>query len=421
MKRALLGTLWIGAVAAGVAIVLQVSGLLARPAALLGRAIGPTPSDHVAFGNYLFVIALGFAAAWTMLEVTDAFRRAALLVLIMAELMGTAWVLHFVRISFSPLPAIVSLLAAAALAIAITATRSERQRRATARLFGGRLAQSAHDRLAQGAALDLSQPIARAASFVFCEIANEADLIDELSPPACAQLTGEFIDFASKSFLEEGGYLHAADGEGIRVLFGFPQESERHGLEAARAALAIRDRFRAVAAAKPESLGKIDLRTGISSGVVVATLRDDVPGGEIVIAGEPLEIARRLARANQIYGSEILLGPRTFAAAGKEILARPMDFLRNAQAHERLEVYELLALTEKATADEVAKRDRFWTGVVYFRERRWREAFDEFNRVRGEDDATDRPLQWYLGRLEPLCLMPATEPSPVVEPLAPIL
>ncbi len=417
MKRALLGTLWIGAVATGVAIALQMSGLLARPVALLGRTIGLVPNDHGAFGNYFVAIALGFAVAWTILEVTNAFQRAGILALVIAELIGAAWLLRFVGASFSPSPSIVAVVVAAALAIAVTATRSQRQRRATARLFGGRLAQSAHDRLAQSATLDLSQPIAGEASFVLCEIANEADLIDELSPPVCAQLRREFIDFASKSFLESGGYLHAADGEGIRVLFGFPLQSERHALEASRAALAFRASFRAAAAAKPDSLGKIDLRTGISTGVVVATLRGDVPGGEIVIAGEPLEVARRLARANQVYGSEILLGPRAFAAAGRDVLARPIDFLRGAQAHERLEIYELITLAEKATVDEIARRDRFWNAVVYFRAQRWKEAFDEFNSVRGEGDASDRPVEWYLRRLEPLCLKTATDPAP----LAPLL
>ncbi len=139
-----------------------------------------------------------------------------------------------------------------------------------------------------------------------------------------------------------------------------------------------------------------------------------------MIAGEPFEVARRLARANQIYGSEILLGPRTFSAAGKAIVARPIDFLRSHEAHDRLEVYELLALAEKATAEEIARRDRFWTAIVYFRERRWNEAFAEFNRVRAENGASDEPLEWYLRRLEPLCQQTATEPAPVAEPLVPL-
>ena len=114
MKRALLGTLWIGAVAAGTAIALQMSGLLARPVALLGRTIGLVPNDHVAFGNYLVVIALGFAVAWTILQVTNAFQRAGILVLLIAELIGAAWLLQFVGASFLPLPSIVAVVVAAA-------------------------------------------------------------------------------------------------------------------------------------------------------------------------------------------------------------------------------------------------------------------------------------------------------------------
>ena len=50
--------------------------------------------------------------------------------------------------------------------------------------------------------------------------------------------------------------------------------------------------------------------------------------------------------------------------------------------------------------EAMARRDRFWTGVVYFRERRWNEALAEFNRARSGE--RDEPLQWYLRRLEPL-------------------
>ena len=200
----------------------------------------------------------------------------------------------------------------------------------------------------------------------------------------------------------------------------FRTRARTHAAEAARAALAFRDEFHAAAAAKPDSLGKVDLRIGISSGTVVAALPEEAAEGDFIIAGEPLEVARRLARANQVYGSEILLGPRTYSASGKEIVARPIDFLRSAEPHDRLEVYELLSLAEKATAEEIARRDRFWTGIVYFRERRWNEALAEFNQRPGENGAPDLPLQWYLRRLEPLCLRMATEPAPAPEPLVPL-
>ncbi len=420
MKRALLGTFWIGAVATALGLGLQMSGLLVRPAAALAQKHLIPPNDSAGFSYFAVLILLSFAVAWTLSQVVGLGRQAGLFVLLLIELIAAAWVLNSLNISFPPLPVICATSIAAFLALGLNATGAGRRRRSAARALTGRLGQPGVDRLSENDPLALAEPSAREASSVFCEIANEAELIDDLPAATCAQLTAEFINCARKSFLREGGYLQAADGEGIRVLFGFPNTSPNHAAEAARAALAFRDEFRAAATAKPDSLGKVDLRIGISSGTVVASLPGDAARGDFIIAGEPFEVARRLARANQIYGSEILLGPRTYCAAGKEIVARPIDFLRSAEQHDRLEVYELLSLVEKATAEEIARRDRFWTGIVYFRARRWNEAWAEFNRARTENGAPDRPLQWYLRRLEPLCPKMATEPAPVPEPLAPL-
>ncbi|MGI8957585.1 MAG: adenylate/guanylate cyclase domain-containing protein [Chthoniobacterales bacterium] len=420
MKRALLGTFWIGAVAAGLGIGLQISGLLARPAAVLAGAHLLPPNEPPGFGYFLVLCLLGFAVAWTMTQVMGAVRQAGLFVILIAELVAAAWVLQAVQVSFPLLPVLCVTIVSTLLGLALNTTETGRRRRSTARAFTGRLGQQGVDRLTESDPLALAEPNACEASSVFCEIANETQLIDDLPASICAQLTAEFIDCARRCFLREGGYLQAADGEGIRVLFGFPNQTPNHAAEATRAALAFRDEFHRAATTNPESLGKVDLRIGIGSGMVVASLPQDAANGHFIVAGEPLEVARRLARANQIYGSEILLGPRTYSAAGKEIVARPIDFLRSPEAHDRLEIYELLSLAEKATAEEIARRDRFWTAIVYFRERRWNEAWAEFNRARAENGEPDRPLQWYLRRLEPVCRKIATEPAPVSENLIPL-
>jgi class 3 adenylate cyclase len=387
---------------------------------VLGNALGISPNDTFGFGDTVLVIALSFGVAWAMLEVREIWRRCGLLALLLVELVCASQVLAVARISFQPLPAVIATALATLVALAFAATRPKRQRRAHARLFRGRVADSMIERLTESDGPDLSAARAREVTFVFCEIANQADLIEELPPDICSQLTREFIEAASKLFLKQGGYLHGTDGEGVRVIFGFPHRNENHAADATRATLAFREEFCALSDSKRDSLGKIDLRSGISSGTVVTKVEDDAAVGEIVVAGEPLEIARRLARANRLYGSQILLDPRAFSAAGKEIVARPIDFLRSAAPHERLEVYELLALAEQATPEEIARRDRFWTGIVYFRERRWTEAFAEFNRARCENGAQDEPLQWYLRRLEPLLLQMTTEPAPAAESLSPL-
>ncbi len=423
MKRSAVVTIWIGALSAILVLSLQRLGLLARPEAILDHTLFGEGISHngIDSGNYLLVVGLGFAVGWTMLQVAELSRRGLLLALLLVELLGAAWVISLGGVFFQPLPGILVAVVATALAALTDVTGAGQQRRALAALFRGRLSGRGISRLTEGVLPDLSAPQTREVTFVFCEIANQAELIDELPAVDCARLTNDFIRLGTELFLEQGGYLHGADGEGIRVVFGFPLAAPDHAAAAARAALLFRDRVAVLAFREPDSLGKIDLRIGVAAGPVVATVPEEVEGRrDVVISGEPVELARRLALANKIYGSRILLGPRAFSEAGAEIVARPIDFLRSGEAHERLEVYELLALGAEASAEEIACRDRFWTGLVYFRERRWAEAFTEFNRARRSDVALDEPLQWYLRRLEPLILHMATEPAPVPDPLAPL-
>lgn len=418
MKRAALAPFGIGAVAAALAICLQLSGVLDVPAAALARALRIRPNDAVGFANFLVVIALSFGASWIILTVEPVLQRFGLVFALLAELLGAAWVLHALGISFPPLPAIIGVVATAALALAWRATRLSGQRRAAVRAFQGHLSEESLDRLTNSSTpLDFTEPRALQATFIFCEIANETELSEDLSPTVCARLTGEFMADASRIFLQAGGYLQGADGEGVRILFGFPNPSSDHATAATRAALTLREDLRARAEELPETLGKIDLRIGISSGTIVASQVGEPPQTDIVIAGEPIEIARRLARANRIYGSQILLDPSAFNEARPNVVARPLDFLRGAAPHDWLEIYELLALAHKATPVEIARRDHFWTALVYYRERRWNEAFAEFHQARGDNGEMDEPLKWYLRRLEPLCLQIGSEPAPVGDPL----
>ena len=108
--------------------------------------------------------------------------------------------------------------------------------------------------------------------------------------------------------------------------------------------------------------------------------------------------------ANRFYGSRILIGPRTFELTNKAIVARPIDFLSGVNSQERQEIYEPLWLAAEAKPEHLERRDFFWNGVVLYREKRWVEAYTEFQKARGPDAENDAPLQLYLRRLEPLAL-----------------
>ena len=94
----------------------------------------------------------------------------------------------------------------------------------------------------------------------------------------------------------------------------------------------------------------------------------------------------------------------TFDRVSEAVVARPIDFVSGLNSHDRLEVYEPLWLAAEAGPERVARRDSFWSGVVLYREKRWAEAYAEFQKARGSETEDDPPLEFYLRRLEPLIL-----------------
>ena len=66
-------------------------------------------------------------------------------------------------------------------------------------------------------------------------------------------------------------------------------------------------------------------------------------------------------------------------------MARPIDFLSGVNSQERHEIYEPLWLAAEAKPEHLARRDYFWNGVVFYREKRWAEAYSEFQKARGPD------------------------------------
>ena len=67
---------------------------------------------------------------------------------------------------------------------------------------------------------------------------------------------------------------------------------------------------------------------------------------------------------------------------------------------------------KSAKTEDVERRDNFWNGVVYYREKRWEEAYAEFQKSWGANGHEDAPLQLYLRRLEPLVLHLTESPTP---------
>jgi hypothetical protein len=155
---------------------------------------------------------------------------------------------------------------------------------------------------------------------------------------------------------------------------------------------------------KEKVITTADIRAGISSGRIIAGALQDSGRPQLLASGEPIDLARRFCALNRFYGSRALMDTSTFDRVSEAVVARPIDFVSGLNSHDRLEVYEPLWLAAEAGPERVAQRDSFWSGVVLYREKRWAEAYAEFQKARGSETADDAALEFYLRRLEPLIL-----------------
>jgi hypothetical protein len=118
------------------------------------------------------------------------------------------------------------------------------------------------------------------------------------------------------------------------------------------------------------------------------------------VAGETAEWARRLAGANLLYGSNILMSEQTASLAGRVVETRPIDRLqRGLPPQEPEEVFELLALAGTLDAESVTRLTHYRRGVAHLRNRNWKAARNALRAAR-PIGRSDSAIDMLLNRIE---------------------
>ena len=414
MRRSLFTTLIIGGAVAAILSALHATGLLLG----LETAAGGLVSDYASATKvvsekwqYVFVSLLALGVAWLSLSGIPRGGARLLIGILVIELFGLSWVCSLYRVFFQPLPSVF------AVALALIATegwtaflRRDRSQLAHS-FFANRLSKKEFRRVREGTISFDLHPKAYEVSIVTCDMADKHGFAQDSGPVSFAKTMAEFIRDTADRLLQAGAYLQAADGEGVVAIFGFPGGDSEHAEKALRVVLDLIRDSRKREQNNGEISAEYDIHGGVSSGSIIAAPLKDGESPAILISGEPLDLARRFCTANHRYGSKILMDTPTFDLASNTIVARPIDFVSGVNSQDRLEIYEPLWLAAEANPEDIARRDSFWSGVVLYREKRWAEAYTEFQKARGSEEE-DPPLEFYLRRLEPLALQ-LTETPPV--------
>jgi class 3 adenylate cyclase len=414
MKRSLFTTLIIGGAIAAIVSALHATGLLLG----LETAVGGLVSDYASATRfvsekwqYVFISLLAFGGVWLGLSRVPRGGARLLIVFLVIELLGLSWVCSLYRVFFQPLPSVFAVVLALIATEGWTAFLRRDRSHLVRTFFANRLSKKEFSRVREGTISFDVHPKAYEVSVVTCDIADGSGFTQDSGLVAFAKTMEEFIRDTAHRLMQAGAYLQAADGEGVVAIFGFPGSESGHAEKALRAVLDVIRDLRKRQQNNGEIFANYDIHAGVSSGTIIAAPLRASGNPALLISGEPLDLARRFCAANRRYGSKILMDTPTFDLASNTIVARPIDLVNGVNSQDRHEIYEPLWLATEASPEHIARRDSFWSGVVLYREKRWAEAYTEFQKARGPEEEDDAPLEFYLRRLEPLALQ-LTETPP---------
>lgn len=232
------------------------------------------------------------------------------------------------------------------------------------------------------------------ASVLVCEILNHAQLASSLPPTDFTDLINRLLSICTETSAAREGQADRADSECFRAFFTCAKGSESHAESAVLCALALKHRIEALSEECEIKWGReLDVRIGVNTGEVLAAQFGPTHSLRLGIAGESAEWGRRLAGANQLYGSRILISAQTREMAEPAVELRPIDLLQRQLPPEAPEeVFELLAIAGTLTPEAQSRLSHYKEGFSHFRKRNWtaaRRFLKAAQPTHGNDDAID--------------------------------
>jgi adenylate cyclase len=152
-----------------------------------------------------------------------------------------------------------------------------------------------------------------------------------------------YLDLASTAIAAENGTIDKFIGDAVMAFWGAPRPDPEQAFHACRAALAIASSVDRIAI--PPGLGdELRVRIGIESGPAVVGNIGSSTRLNYTALGDTVNLASRLEGVNKIYGTTIIIGQTTRAAAGDRILVRELDTVAVYGRAEGVRIHELIGL-----------------------------------------------------------------------------
>ncbi|MGD8838787.1 MAG: adenylate/guanylate cyclase domain-containing protein, partial [Gammaproteobacteria bacterium] len=187
-------------------------------------------------------------------------------------------------------------------------------------------------------------------TMLFADLVGSTALTEKLDAEEAHDLLYRAAQRMCRSVENNSGTVCRFMGDGVMAMFGAPLASERHALEACRAALEMQA---GIAEYAGELGSSVQIRVGLHSGeVVVLEVGDDPAKPEYDASGPTVPLAARMEQS--AAAGTILITAETRALAGSAIETREHSPLEVKGFSDPVEVFELARVLSAAESAQAA-------------------------------------------------------------------
>jgi adenylate cyclase len=252
---------------------------------------------------------------------------------------------------------------------------------------------------------------------LFTDIVGFTGLSERLGD-AIVPVLSDYLELASAAISARNGTIDKFIGDAVMAFWGAPTPNDRHAADACAAALEFRHRLGQRCAERARDGGvPLRIRVGINTGRMLVGNIGSNQRLSYTVIGDAVNVASRLEAINKRYGTEILIGEDTRAAAGDAVLVRRLDWVAVYGRTQGLAVYELLGMADHGASQTLEWVTAYEAGLDAYARRDWADAAELFESaiaVRGDD----LPSQIFVERCRKYLASPPPEDWTAVSILA---
>ncbi len=233
-------------------------------------------------------------------------------------------------------------------------------------------------------------------SVFFSDIAGFSTFSEKMQPEEIVEVLNKYLGAMTEIILEYDGTLDKYIGDAVMAFWNAPMNLSDHATRACISAIIQRKRLHILRQEWVEQgYPEIDCRMGINTGQIIHANMGSSLRKNYTLIGDPVNLAARFEPLNKDFGTNIIIGERTFELAKEHIVVRPLGKVQVKGRTEPVSFFELVAMAGDVDDAEMTKIETFTQGLQKYFEGDFQNAKKLFETVL-KDFPDDGPSLKYL-------------------------